>query len=108
MSDNLRGACIIGQSGGPSSVLNATAYGVISEALASPNITNVYGAAHGIKGVIDTVLYDMASGEYKLYLNLPDPYESIHNDPRFSIRLANENVWEAETGYNYIATINVE
>ena len=55
MSDNLRGACIIGQSGGPSSVLNATAYGVISEALASPDITNVYGASHGIKGVIDGV-----------------------------------------------------
>ena len=53
-------------------------------------------------------LNDMAPGEYKLYLNLPDPYESIHNDPRFSIRLANENMWEAETGYNYIATINVE
>ncbi len=90
MSDNLRGACIIGQSGGPSSVLNATAYGVISEALASPNITNVYGAAHGIKGVIDTVLYDMASespSELKLLpytpsselgtcrFKLPDPEE---------------------------------
>lgn len=53
-------------------------------------------------------LIDFKPGEYKLYLNLPDPYESIHNDPNFSIRLANENVWEAETGYNYIATINVE
>lgn len=47
------------------------------------------------------------NGEYKLYLNLPDPYQSLHNDPRFSIRLANENVWEEETGYNYITTINV-
>jgi hypothetical protein len=53
-------------------------------------------------------LNDMVPGEYKLYLNLPDPYPSIHNDPRFSIRLANENVWDEKTGYNYIATINVE
>jgi hypothetical protein len=48
------------------------------------------------------------SGEYKLYLNLPDPYPSIHDDPRFSIRLANENMWDETTGYNLLATINVE
>ena len=47
-------------------------------------------------------------GEYKLYLNLPDPYASIHDNPRFSIRLANVDVWEETTGYNYIYTINVE
>ena len=52
-------------------------------------------------------LTNVIPGEYKLYLNLPDPYESLHNDPRYSIRLANEDVWEEETGYNYITTINV-
>ncbi len=54
------------------------------------------------------MLTDVAPGEYKLYLNLPDPYESLHDDPRFSIRIANANMWEETTGYNYIATINVE
>ncbi len=52
-------------------------------------------------------LTNVIPGEYKLYLNLPDPYESLHNDPRYSIRLANEDVWEEKTGYNYITTINV-
>ena len=47
-------------------------------------------------------------GEYKVYLNLPDPYPSLHNDPRYSIRFANENVWEEETGYNYLTTITIE
>ena len=47
----LKGACIIGQSGGPTSVINASAYGVIRTALDSGCITNVYGAEHGIKGV---------------------------------------------------------
>lgn len=50
---------------------------------------------------------DMPEGEYNLYLNLPDPYASLHDNPAFSIRLANENVWEAETGYNRLATITV-
>ena len=48
------------------------------------------------------------AGEYKLYLNLPDPYETLHNDPRYSIRLANKDVWEEATGYNYLTTIKVE
>ena len=33
MSEQLRGACIFGQSGGPTSVINASAYGVIRTAL---------------------------------------------------------------------------
>ena len=49
----LKGACIIGQSGGPTAVINASAYGVIRTALDNPNITKVYGAAHGIRGVLD-------------------------------------------------------
>ena len=51
MEKALTGACIIGQSGGPTSVINASAYGVIRTALDAECITNVYGAAHGIKGV---------------------------------------------------------
>ena len=47
--NELRGACIIGQSGGPTSVINASAYGVIRTALDNPMITKVYGAEHGIK-----------------------------------------------------------
>ena len=55
----LKGACIIGQSGGPTSVINASAYGVIRTALDSDCITAVYGAEHGIKGVLNDRLFDM-------------------------------------------------
>ena len=61
----LKGACIVGQSGGPTSVINASAYGVIRTALDSGCITKVYGAAHGIKGVLDDVLYDMGQEDAK-------------------------------------------
>ena len=60
------------------------------------------------KFTLACTLSDMEAGSYKLYLNLPDPYESIHDDPRFSIRLANENVWDEATGYNFIANVTVE
>ncbi len=56
----LKGACIIGQSGGPTAVINASAYGVIRTALDNPNVTRVLGAANGIKGVLDDRLYDMS------------------------------------------------
>ena len=56
----LKGACIFGQSGGPTSVINASAYGVIATALKDPNITRVLGAEHGIKGVLNDRLFDMS------------------------------------------------
>ena len=65
----LTGACIIGQSGGPTAVINASAQGVIQTALKADCITHVLGAAHGIKGVLEDKLYDMGqedSGELDL------------------------------------------
>ena len=44
MSGELKGACIFGQSGGPTAVINASAYGVLKTALESDAIINVYGA----------------------------------------------------------------
>lgn len=59
MEKVLKGSCIIGQSGGPTSVINASAYGVIRTALDTDCITTVYGAAHGIRGVLEDKLYIM-------------------------------------------------
>ena len=41
-------------------------------------------------------------------MSLPDPYGSLHNDPRYSIRLANKDVWDETTGYNYLTTVTIE
>ena len=74
MSKKLIGACIFGQSGGPTAVINASAYGVIRAALDAEEITKVYGAAHGIKGVLDDKLYIMDEedpNELKLLLHTP-------------------------------------
>ena len=58
-NEPLVGSVIIGQSGGPSSVINCSAYGVIKTALDSEYVTKVYGANHGIKGVLDDRLMIM-------------------------------------------------
>lgn len=42
----------------------------------------------------------LQEGSYTVYLNLPDPYESLQNDPRYSCRIANQNIWDSVTGFN--------
>lgn len=41
-----------------------------------------------------------AIGECTMYLNLPDPKSTLHDNPKFSIRLANSGIWNEDTGYN--------
>ena len=53
----LKGNLIYGQSGGPSSVINASAYGVISEAIKSEAIKNVYVMKNGINGILKNDFY---------------------------------------------------
>ena len=48
-----------------------------------------------------------ASGNCTLYLNLPDPKATIHDNPLFSIRLANDGVWNEKTGYNTLVTFKL-
>jgi len=43
---------------------------------------------------------DLSAGEYEMLLNLPDEYASLAGKPEYSIRLANNDVWEESTGYN--------
>lgn len=50
---------------------------------------------------------EMKNDEYGIYLNLPDPAPTLTNNAHFSIQLANKELWDAETGYNKIHTINL-
>ena len=57
------------------------------------------GNTHTITDKI-TVPKDFPPGQYELLLNLPDPEPKLRQRPEYSIRLANENIWEEKTGYN--------
>jgi hypothetical protein len=50
---------------------------------------------------------DAPEGEYRLALWLPDPAESLKNDPRYAIRFANEGVWEEAKGWNVLGTMTL-
>jgi len=70
----LKGAVLLGQSGGPTSVINASAAGVFITAIDSEHITDVYGAVHGIRGILNEEFYDMRKEdrrELELLKNTP-------------------------------------
>ncbi len=60
MAEELYGNCLIAQSGGPTTVINSTLAGVISEALNHPCIEEIYGAHNGILGILQENLIDLA------------------------------------------------
>ena len=49
---------IVGQSGGPTAVINSSLYGVVSEALSQPSIGKVYGMINGIEGFLKGTILD--------------------------------------------------
>ena len=69
----------VGQSGGPTTVINASLYGVIKEAYAnSDKIGKVYGMINGIEGFIDGKVIDifneMSDEDVELLKNTPSAY----------------------------------
>jgi len=50
---------VVGQSGGPTGVINASLVGVIEEAKKHPEIENLYGAIHAVAGIIKDEFIDL-------------------------------------------------
>jgi len=97
----LKGACMFGQSGGPTSVINASAAGVLQEALKQGCITAVYGAAHGIKGVLDEKFYDISKEDpYELELLKTTPSSAL-GSVRYKLKDADED----ETDYKRLLEV---
>lgn len=55
----LKGNAIIGQSGGPTSVINSSLAGVIEAGSLSSNIEGIYGMQFGIEGFMQERMYDL-------------------------------------------------
>jgi 6-phosphofructokinase len=85
----LKGACIFGQSGGPTSVINASACGVFQQALGEDCITKVYGAAHGIRGVLNEQLYDIGQED-------PEELELLKTTPSSALGSVRYKLRDAE------------
>ena len=47
-------------------------------------------------------------GNYSVYINMPDKAENLHDNPLYSIRFANKDIWDEKTGYNYLTDLILE
>ena len=61
MAEELVGNCLIGQSGGPTAVINASVAGVVAEALNHSCIEEVYGSLNGVLGLLHEDFVDLAA-----------------------------------------------
>ena len=59
MADLLKGNAVIGQSGGPTSVINQSLVGVVEAIRSAPVIDKLLGARHGVRGVVDEQFIDL-------------------------------------------------
>lgn len=53
------GKMLIAQGGGPTAVINQSLVGAVLEAKRNPHITGIYGALHGVRGIIDETFVDL-------------------------------------------------
>ncbi len=83
---DLKGAALLGQSGGPTSVINSSAAGVFLEALKQEQITNVYGAIHGIKGILNEEFYDIEQEDVDELKRLKNTPSSAIGSVRYKLR----------------------
>jgi 6-phosphofructokinase 1 len=98
---DLVGACMFGQSGGPTSVINSSAAGVFTEALKQKKITEVYGAAHGIKGILDENFYIISEESHKELNLLKYTPSSALGSVRYKLKAVEDD----ETDYKRILEI---
>lgn len=65
---------VVGQSGGPTAVINNSLIGVVHQALQTEEIDGIYGMLHGIRGVLDEEFIDLRRES-------PQTLERIRNTP---------------------------
>lgn len=75
---NLKGNAVVAQSGGPTTVINASACGVIQEALKQSCIEQVFGANNGILGILNEDLFDLGAED-------PETIEGLKCTPSSAI-----------------------
>jgi len=59
MSDAPKANAVVGQSGGPTGVINASLAGVIEEVCKHPEIKNLYGTMHAVQGIVKEDFIDL-------------------------------------------------
>lgn len=81
-----KGNALIGQSGGPTAVINSSLAGVIDAALSSKTISDIYGMHYGIEGFMKEWLYDLGKQPKKVIEGLRHTPSSALGSSRHKVQ----------------------
>ena len=82
----VKGNAIIGQSGGPTSVINSSLAGVIDGVAKLDNIANVYGMNYGISGFMEERLLDLSAQSEAVIKGLRSTPSSALGSSRYKLQ----------------------
>ncbi len=85
----MKGNALVGQSGGPTSVINASLAGVVQAALGSPGVGSVYGMRWGIEGLLAGDVTDLGREE-------PGTIEALRRTPSSALGSSRHRVVDGE------------
>jgi ATP-dependent phosphofructokinase / diphosphate-dependent phosphofructokinase len=96
-----KGNVLVGQSGGPTAVINNSLVGVIHEALEHEEIGGIYGMEHGIAGVMNEEFVDLRSQSLETLGALRNTPASALGTVRYKVSTADyERLLEVLAAYN--------
>ena len=98
----LKGNSIVAQSGGPTAVINASAQGVIEEAIKHTDIEGVYAAYNGILGILNEEIFDLGKEKPELIKGLRWTPASALGSCRYKVKTEEDvkKIFEVFKKYN--------
>jgi ATP-dependent phosphofructokinase / diphosphate-dependent phosphofructokinase len=81
-----KGNALIGQSGGPTSVINCSLAGIIEAALSTPFVNEIYGMHCGIEGFMQEWIYDLGNQPRKIIERLCQTPSSALGSSRHKVQ----------------------
>jgi 6-phosphofructokinase len=82
----LKGNLMVGQAGGPTSVINNSLYGIIHEAKKSKQVERIYGMRFGIQGLVKGNIVDLKQEDEETIARLRDTPSSALGSSRYKLK----------------------
>ncbi|MBC8061536.1 MAG: 6-phosphofructokinase [Clostridiaceae bacterium] len=104
----LQGNCLVAQSGGPTAVINSSAYGVIKEFMENRKDEKIFVGLNGIEGILNNKIYDvdkLSMAELNIMKYLPS---SSLGSCRYKLKNPEDSIEEYEKIFNLFETNNIK
>lgn len=97
----IKGNLVVGQSGGPTAVINQSLVGVVKEALKHSAIEGIFGAANGVEGVLREDFLDLRAQDPRVLEEVAATASAGLGSCRFKPKEADcKNIFEIFTKHN--------